>query len=676
MKYKRKNKETKLTIKMIMYLTFGSMSLITTLVLSFMLYGQAMKVSINNTTTMLEESAVQASKLVGESLHSRINMGMGLQNNIAIREYNTNWDRTLTVLRENMQVYSHIDIGIIDQDGILYSQSGVIEDTSNIDYIKGALSGEAYITKPDYDDNYQKSIMTYLIPIKEEEKVIGVIYYVRDAAEINGITDRVKVLETGNCFMVDENGTMLANVNHDLVKDKFNSIEKAKTDTSFEKLALVMEDMIKGKKGHGEYYYQGENMILAYAPIGEIGWSVGLGLPYSELEAEFQDFKLYAVVISLVMLLFALIITTVSGTAVSGIVKYIVKILKSLENKEFNITVNEKMLASKTEFGIMGRSLDSLISTLGSVITEIKDMGEDIDESAASLSAFSEELSASSEDINSTITDIAKGNTVQADALKDISNTVERFKDKVDMVGTYIDVVHKNTLNIEEKASSSKDVAVIMDNATKNFNEAFNDFNSDIKSLESDMNTVENITNIINGISEQTNLLALNAAIEAARAGDAGKGFAVVAEEIRKLAEQSKNSSEEIYKIVNQSAENTKNIVSRTDVMNGELKVQSQNIDNVLAVLDEIVTSVNDVIPELQKTYTEFEELNGNSNEIRRSIEEITEISEETSASSEEISASTMELNNSSRDLADSAQNLAEQSSAIREELNKFKIKE
>ncbi len=56
----------------------------------------SMKLSMKNTTSMLEESAVQASNLVMESLEAKINMGRGLQNNIAIREYNSDWNRTLT----------------------------------------------------------------------------------------------------------------------------------------------------------------------------------------------------------------------------------------------------------------------------------------------------------------------------------------------------------------------------------------------------------------------------------------------------------------------------------------------------------------------------------------------------------------------------------------------------
>ena len=580
----------------------------------------------------------------------------------------------MTVLKENMDTYSHIDIGIIDQNGMLYSQYGTSEDVSSFDYVKRALNGEIYVSDPQYDESVKKQVILYLIPIKEEEKITGAIYYIRDAAEISEITTTVKVLDTGNCFMVNENGTMIANVNSQLVKDNFNPIEEAKTDNSFEKFSLEVQKMINGEKGHGEYYYSGENKIIAYAPVEGTSWSVALCLPYNELKDQFKGFKIFALFISIFMLLVNLVVTYMASIGISRIINYIAGLLKKIENKEFDIKVDEKALRYKSELGVMVKSVDSLISSLSTIMKEIKEIGEEVDENSASVSAFSEELSASSDEINATIADIAKGNTDQADGLRDISNTVERFKEKVDALGTYIDVVHKNTISIENKALSSKDVAVKMDSATRELNEGFVQFNSDIKLLESNMNTVENITNIINGISEQTNLLALNAAIEAARAGDSGKGFAVVAEEIRKLAEQSKLSAEEIFKIVNVSAQNTKDIVSRTENMNDELNIQRENIDNVLHVLDDIVKSVNDVIPELDKTYTEFEMLNESSNEIKASIEAITEISEMTSASSEEISASTMELSNSSRDLADSAENLAEQSRTIIEELNKFKL--
>jgi methyl-accepting chemotaxis protein len=111
---------------------------------------------------------------------------------------------------------------------------------------------------------------------------------------------------------------------------------------------------------------------------------------------------------------------------------------------------------------------------------------------------------------------------------------------------------------------------------------------------------VGEITELINSISRQTNLLVLNASIEASRAGEDGKKFTVVAEEIRKLAERSKNEVSEIADIICEIFEDTSETVSFADNINKELSMQKQNIDSSVMSFKEIILSVGAVRPKIK----------------------------------------------------------------------------
>ncbi|MDO5517530.1 MAG: methyl-accepting chemotaxis protein [Clostridium sp.] len=671
---KKKDNEKFISIKLILCMIFGGLSIISTVALSATLYNRALNASIASSTSMLEESARQASNLIREGLDAKINMGQGLSNSKVVIESEQDLEKAFESLRENKEIYSHLEIGLIDLDGNMHCEDGNIYNTDEVDAVKEALSGNLTVSEPFFSKRLNEYVIMYLIPVKENGKVKSAIYYVRKSSEISEITTQVKALETGNCFMVNNDGTMIANINQDLVKDEFNSIKAAKEDKSYEKLAQVTEKMTKGETGVSEYYYNGEDKLVAYSPVKDTKWSIGIGLPYNELKNQLNSFRILAYIMCILVIVVNVGITLYAASGFSNIIINISDVINQVAQGKFTYHVEDKVLNSRSEFGIIGRGVEKLTESLGAIIVDIKEIGNKIDKSSNNLSAFSEELAVSTGNINLTISDIAKGNENQSNQLRDITTSVEQFKDKVNTVGTYVDNVHKNTIKIETRANSSKVAAIEMDKSAENVNKSFVEFNSDIKVLENDMKVVSNIINIINGISDQTNLLALNAAIEAARAGDAGKGFAVVADEIRLLAEQSKNSAEEIFNIVSKSSQNTKDIVMKTENMNEEFTKQKENISNVLKVIDDINDAVNEVIPQLNKTYEEFEDINAGSDEIQKSIKEITEISEETSASSEEILSSIQELSNGSRELADSAEGLSEQSDNILKELNNFEI--
>ncbi len=222
--------------------------------------------------------------------------------------------------------------------------------------------------------------------------------------------------------------------------------------------------------------------------------------------------------------------------------------------------------------------------------------------------------------------------------------------------------------SIEETVSISHEMVARAENSSKSIHnslEVMNDLKgqsvviattstdveASMNSLMEKTDSVREIAEIIAGISEQTNLLSLNASIEAARAGEMGKGFAVVANEIRKLADQTKKSTDSINQIIEElnehatlAANNVKKSIDATDR-------QEQMIDKASAFFDSINSNVKLLVEDIEVISDKLNGLSDANNHIVENISQISATTEEVSASSEEAARVSEENNKSVEDV-------------------------
>jgi len=330
--------------------------------------------------------------------------------------------------------------------------------------------------------------------------------------------------------------------------------------------------------------------------------------------------------------------------------------IKKVGNGELDVHLTR---IKDDEFGKTFDEFNNIVINLKSVIeSTLRDMTLTLEESrqaeeaATQMNIGMQQISTAAEQISTGAENLSRYAGTAASDVKASQEIFKKLSESSNKSSSYASQAGKNSDETQALANLALD-------DVKQFVEEISKLGSIVQSLDSAVNNIGTVTGKIKSIADQTNLLALNAAIEAARAGEHGRGFAVVADEVRKLAADSRKSTDDINGIVTSVQKETIKVTGAIDKAQVGAGTVNKNIAQSINKIHEVasaITTINSMLAELDKF---AEEGLGKIESIDKSISEAASTAEENAASSEETSAAIQEQTAALQQVSTSAQNVS-----------------
>lgn len=360
------------------------------------------------------------------------------------------------------------------------------------------------------------------------------------------------------------------------------------------------------------------------------------------------------------IMLVCLIVSTKLASTISRNIRTSIKAVEKIAAGNLNVEVNNKLLKSKDEIGDLSRVTITLRDAMQRTILEINQNVQKLLEASSLLGTAADNTNGTMNKVRSAVNRIVENSAEQAENSKSTSEHMRLMGENITETSAEVEALNSNAEFMHQSSEKAAETLSNLQHINSEVERIIGEVQEQTNRTNDSVQQIHKATAFITSIAEETDLLSLNASIEAARSGESGRGFAVVAEQIKKLSEQSNQSSSEIEETAMMLSEDSQKAVEIMQKMQEIIMSQSESMKDTQKVVEEVVAQIANSMQSIQQIKETTEHLANVRNEVLQAVETLSNIAQDSVSGTKKTYEDTEEVVDTFKQVYMSAEQLRE----------------
>ena len=362
------------------------------------------------------------------------------------------------------------------------------------------------------------------------------------------------------------------------------------------------------------------------------------------------------------------------ATSMSRNIRSSIEVVGKVADGDLNVWVEDRLLGRHDEIGDLSRVTITLRDAMKATIQEISQNAKRLLDASELLGTAADQTNGTMDHVRMAVNQIVENSTEQAQNSQNTSEHMRIMGENITDTSAEVELLDDNAASMQQSSEKAAETLNNLRNINVEVERIIGEVQEQTNRTNDSVQKIHEATAFITSIAEETNLLSLNASIEAARAGESGRGFGVVADQIKKLSEQSNESSKEIEETAKTLSEDSAKAVEIMQQMQEIIMNQSASMQDTQKVVEEVIAQIGSSMQSIRQIKESTGHLENSRNEVLQAVSELSEIVQGNVDSTKKTYDETEEVVDTFKQVYFSAEQLREIADELVSSIDYFKM--